>query len=132
MLTSGLASAQNSRPSDTSVIEPCEKVADELKVRRLEVEGLKQQLGLRDERDKMRDEYEANLKEQIEFWKQSATARSEALNIGERVDLIRVQQIAEYKDEVTRLRLENERLRRSRTRWLLIGAIGGAILPKIP
>jgi hypothetical protein len=94
-------------------------------VRRLEVEGLKQQLVLRDERDKLRDQFEANQAEQIAFWKEAATARKEALSIDSRIEGIRLQQIAEYRDETNRLRTENEKLRRSRDRRFLIGTIIG-------
>lgn len=118
--------------SDSSVIKACEQAVDELKVRRVEVVGLQEQIRLRDERDSLRDRFEANQAEQIAFWKEAATARKEALSIDDRIDVIRVQQITDYKDEVARLRLENEKLRRSRTKWFMGGLIMGAVVPKIP
>lgn len=103
-----------------------------MKVKRVEVVGLQEQIRLRDERDKLRDQFEANQAEQIAFWKEAATARKDALNVDSRIETIRLEQIAEYKDEVTRLRLENEKLRRSRTRWFLGGMLIGFVAPKIP
>ena len=123
---------QQGLPANDPVIKACEQAVDELKVRRVEVEGLKEQIRLRDERDKLREQFEANQSEQIAFWKEAATARKEAITIDDRIETIRMQQIAEYKDEVNRLRLENEKLRRSRTRWLMAGVVGGILIPKLP
>lgn len=125
-------SQQASRASDP-LVKACEQAVDELKLRRIEVEGLKAQIVLRDDRDKLRNQFEANQAEQIAFWKEAATARKEALTIDDRIERIRLEQIAEYKDEISRLRTENEKLRKSRDKRFLIGTmlgtvIGGAVL----
>jgi predicted NBD/HSP70 family sugar kinase len=125
-------SAQNSKLSDSSVIKPCEQAIDELRVRRVEVEGLKQQIVLLQERDKLRDQYEANQAEQIAFWKTAATERKEALGINDRIEKIRMEQLTEYKDEIARLRVENDKLRRGKTKWFAAGLIGGVLIPKLP
>lgn len=116
---------QSGLPASDQIIKACEAAVDELKVRRVEVDGLRQQITIRDERDKLRDQFEANQAEQIAFWKEAATARKEALSIDDRIEKIRLEQIVEYKEEVGRLRLENEKLRRSRDKRFLIGTIIG-------
>jgi cell shape-determining protein MreC len=116
---------QSESPVSNQIIKGCEQAVDELRVRRVEVEGLKQQIVLLQERDKLRDQYEANQAEQIVFWKTAATERKEALGIDDRVEKIRLEQITDYKSEVERLRAENERLRRSRDRRSMVfGALG--------
>lgn len=132
MLCASVTSSGQSASPASQIIKGCEQAVDELKVKRVEVAGLQEQIRLRDERDKLRDQFEANQAEQIAFWKEAATARKDALNVDNRIESIRLEQIAEYKDEVTRLRLENEKLRRSRTRWFLGGLVIGAVVPKIP
>ena len=124
--------ATSSRAQDSSVIKPCEQAIDELKVRRVEVDGLKEQIRLLQERDKLRDEFEANQAEQIAFWKSAATDRKDALGIDDRVDAIRREQLTDFRDEVTRLRTENEKLRRGKAKWLVGGVILGSIMPKLP
>ena len=124
--------AQNSKVSDSSVIKPCEAVADELKVRRIEVEGLREQIRLFGEQEKRRDEFEKNQADIIEYWKEAATARKDALNIDNRIEGIRLMQLADYKTEVGRLRDELAKMGRSRTRWFLGGLVIGAVVPKIP
>jgi hypothetical protein len=126
------ACATNLNAQDSSVLKPCEQAIDELKVRRVEVEGLRQQITLHDERDKLRDGFETNQQSQIDFWKEAATARKDALTIDDRIDAIRVTQISEYKDEISRLRAENDRLRKGKTKWFLGGVILGAVMPKFP
>lgn len=122
------AHAQTTDP----ILKSCEAVADELRVKRVEVEGLKQQITLRDERDKLRDQFEANQADQISFWREAATARKEALTIDDRIEKIRLEQIVEYKAEIDRLRAENDKLRRGKTKWLMAGVVLGAVMPKLP
>lgn len=63
----------------------------------------------------------ADLKEALKF-------RTEARDVNQQVDAIRVQQINEYKDENTRLRDENASLRKSRDRRTWISGAAGMIL----
>ena len=109
------------------VIKACEQAVDELKVKRVEVDGLKAQILLFQDRDKLKDSYIANLEQQSAFWKDAATARKDALSIDDRIEKIRLGQLTEYKDEITRLRAENEKLRRSRDRRFMIGGVIGIV-----
>ena len=99
-----------------------------MKVRRIEVEGLREQIRLFGEQEKRRDEFEKNQADIIEYWKEAATARKDALSLDNRIEGIRLLQIGEYKDEIARLRLENDKLRRSRDkRSFIFGAIGTVV-----
>lgn len=117
--------AQSGLPASDQIIKGCEQAVDELKLRRVEVDGLRSQIILLQDRDALREQYEANQAEQIAFWKTAATERKEALSIDDRIEKIRLEQIVEYKEEVARLRLENEKLRRSRDKRFMIGTIIG-------
>jgi hypothetical protein len=67
----------------------------------------------------------ADLKEALKF-------RTEAGNIDVKIENMYKQSIAEYKGEVDRLRVENDKLRKSRDRRSLLmgiaGLIGGALI----
>lgn len=110
----------------------CEDAVDELKVRRIEVDGLRQQVALLGKQSEDKDKLIIRLDEIAVFWKEAATTRKDALDIDDRIERIRMEQIVEYKEEINRLRIENEKLRRSRTKWFLGGVILGAVAPKFP
>lgn len=132
LLLSLTAFAKSYGQTGSSVLKGCEEAVDAAKVLRVENEGLKQQITLRDERDKLRDQFEANQADQISFWREAATARKEALTIDDRIEKIRLEQIVEYKAEIDRLRAENDKLRRGKTKWLMAGVVLGAVMPKLP
>lgn len=117
--------AQSGLPASDQIIKGCEQAVDELKLRRVEVDGLRSQIILLQDRDALREQYEANQAEQIAFWKTAATERKDALSIDDRIEKIRLEQIVEYRSEIDRLRSENEKLRRSRDKRFLIGTIIG-------
>lgn len=118
-------SASSYAQQGSTVISACEQAVDELKVKRVEVTGLQEQIRLRDEQSKLTQTLIANLTEQAAFWKDAATARKDALSMDTRIETIRLQQINEYKDEIARLRAENEALRRSRDKRFIIGSLIG-------
>ena len=118
--------------SNQDILKPCEQAIDELRVRRVEVEGLREQIRLRDERDADKDKLIVRLDEIANFWKTAALERKDALNLDDRIERIRIEQIAEYKEELNRLRIENDKLRRGKARWFMAGVVLGAVAPKFP
>jgi len=63
----------------------------------------------------------ADLKEALKY-------RIEARDVNQQVDIIRVQQITDYKEENARLRDENAKLRKSRDRRTWIAGAAGMLL----
>lgn len=83
-----------------------------------QVTELKGQVVIYQKLDTVQEARIADLKEALKY-------RIEARDVNQQVEAIRLQQIAEYKDENKRLRDENSNLRKSRDRRSLIfGVIG--------
>jgi len=108
LLLTGVAFAQNSpppvSPAPDDLVVACERCVDELKVLRVEVSGLREQLRMKDELIAMQARSLAEKAEIIGFWKDAATARKEAISIDSRIEQIQSAQLVECKLEVSRLR----------------------------
>jgi hypothetical protein len=75
-----------------------------LKVLRVEVSGLREQLRLKDELIAMQAKSLEEKGQIIGFWRDAATARKEAISVDDRISAIQQAQIVECKQEVSRLR----------------------------
>jgi hypothetical protein len=103
-----------------------EQVLDELKFRRAQTAALQSQVSALTEQNRTLEELAAALRDRGDFYKEAATARSGANVLEAERERIRREQIEEYRSEITRLRSENDSLRRSRDRRTLLGIALGA------
>lgn len=111
----------NAQTQDDPILKACEQTVDKLKQAEIENASLKEQLRLKDEAIKNANDRANNFKEQAEFWKEAnKTGKEIDTNNGVIVLTLR-QQIAEYQQENTSLRVENEKLRSSRNFRTLLG-----------
>ena len=86
------------------MVEKCEKAADELRVLRVEVAGLREQIKMRDELIALKDQRLADALERGAFWKAAATERKAALGVDDRIAIIQETQLTECKGEMHRLK----------------------------
>jgi polyhydroxyalkanoate synthesis regulator phasin len=103
-----------------------EQILDELKFRRAQAAALQNQVNALTEQIRTLEELKAALRDRGDFYKEAATARSGASVLEAERERIRREQIEEYRSEITRLRSENDSLRRSRDRRTFLGIALGA------
>lgn len=135
MLSALSTSAQTSAPSPTPTpsAEPSqsvelmteEQILDELKFRRAQVAGYENLTKAQADQIKTLTELSATLRERGDFYKEATTARAGANVLEAERERIRREQLEEYRAEITRLRGENDRLRRSRDIRTVVGAAAG-------
>ena len=108
-------------PTDDPVLKACEQTADALKLEKAKNAGLETENKLLKEMLSLKDEKIVLIKEQSDFWKKSFDDSNKInTNTGMMLENLRIQ-VAEYKQENSTLRNENNNLRSSRTLRTAIG-----------
>lgn len=114
------------------ITKPCEQCIDSLSAVTAERDSFKVQMQLMAERDQLKNEVLAMLREQKDFYKSAAesfqTAATERKTANEtdkqRIEILR-EQVADYKVELARARGEVERLKGQRTTIAAVSFGGG-------
>lgn len=112
-----------SQVTDDPNLKACETLADEYKKLLVKVQGLENEIKLKDELIKLKDEKISFADERAAYYKKSfEDAVKIDRNSSAIIDNLRIQ-VNEYKQETTSLRLENTKLRESRNfrTWLGFG-----------
>jgi hypothetical protein len=102
-----------------------EQILDELRFKRAQVAALQQQVAAMSEQVKTLQESAAALRERGDFYKEAASERNGANVLEAERERLRREQVEELKAEVGRLRVENDRLRRSRDVRTVVGFAAG-------
>lgn len=121
MTFGGHVYAQSSSSSSTDVLKPCEQAVDELKLKRAEVDALKNQLAAMQEQLKLQEQLTASKQEQIEILKQANAARAGANNLDLRIEAMYRDEIADYKARNAELEAKITKLEKSLNKWRLFG-----------
>ena len=113
-----------SQVTDDPNLKACETLADEYRKLLVKVQGLENEIKLKDEIIKLKDEKISFVEERAAYYKKSfEDAVKVDRNSSAIIDNLRIQ-VNEYKQETTSLRMENTKLRESRNfrTWIGFGA----------
>jgi cell shape-determining protein MreC len=102
-----------------------EQILDELRFKRAQAAALQQQVAAMTEQVKTLQELATALRERGDFYKEAAEERNGANVLEAERERMRREQVEELKAEVARLRVENDRLRRSRDVRTVVGFAAG-------
>lgn len=115
------ANQVSAQVTDDPILKACEETADQLKKARIEIEGLKAQLEIKNQTIELQNQKIFFVQEQANYYKK-AFETSEKVDVNSNMIITNLRvEVGAFKDENNRLRIENEKLRGSRTLRTIIG-----------